>query len=541
MKYNLLKKGLLLLSAVGAACTSNYMDVNTNPYEVSKEQMQTDGYAISAALKALCGTVISTDVNTAQFTDCLLGGTQGGYYADSNSGWSSTISNYNPTDDWSRVFMASDKIIPTLYPNFKLLETLTDDPVTLAIARVIKVCAMSRVTDTFGPIPYSAIGEEGKIQVPYDSQQQVYEQMFRELDEAIAVLRDNRTGGISAEVDPVYGGSAEKWGRLANSMKLRLAMRIVYADPATARKMAESAVSLADGGLGVMQSNDDNAFLAATAFGKDGNPLMAACKYNQPEGTLTGGDTHAAADIICYMNGYEDPRREKYFVRSEWPGVDYVGLRRGIEIPSLYTVGRKYSGVNFLNGSSTPLCWMNAAEVAFLQAEAAGVFGFEMGGTARDFYYEGIRRSLEQWGVGASFTTYTADDGRLPQSYTDPAGTNSYSGQLSTLSVAWNDAASAAEMQERILIQKWIANFHLGNEAWADYRRTGFPHLIPATDKGNKSNGKVISALGARRMPYPMAEYTNNGENVRQALSLLNGPDEMGTRVWWDCNPAIAE
>ena len=538
MKYNLLKTGALLVSVLGAACTSNYMDINTNPYEVSKDQMQTDGYAVSAALKALCGTVISTDVNTAQFTDCLLGGTQGGYYADSNSGWATTISNYNPTDDWSRVFMASDKIIPTLYPNFKLLENLTDDPVTLAIARVIKVCAMSRVTDTYGPIPYSAIGEDGKIQVPYDSQQEVYRRMFEELNAAIAVLKENRTGGISAEVDPVYGGSAEKWGRLANSMKLRLAMRIVYADPTTAREMAESAVSLADNGLGVLASNDDNAMLPATAFGKDGNPLMAACKYNQPEGTLTGGDTHAAADIICYMNGYRDPRREKYFVKSEWPGVDYVGLRRGIEIPSLNSVGRKYSGVNFVNGSSTPVQWMNAAEVAFLKAEARAVFGFDMGGEAGDLYNEGIRLSLEQWGVGAEFAAYTADDGRLPQSYTDPAGTNSYSTPLSTLGVAWDNAATKEQMQERILIQKWIANFHLGNEAWADYRRTGFPHLIPATEKGNKSNGKVKSELGARRMPYPMAEYTNNGENVRQALTLLGGPDEMGTRVWWDCNPA---
>ena len=158
MKYNLMKTGALLASVLGVACTSNYMDINTNPYEVSKDQMQTDGYAVSAALKALCSTVISTDVNTAQFTDCLLGGTQGGYYADSNSGWATTISNYNPTDDWSRVFMASDKIIPTLYPNFKLLENLTEDPVMLAIARVIKVCAMSRVTDAFGPIPYSQIG-----------------------------------------------------------------------------------------------------------------------------------------------------------------------------------------------------------------------------------------------------------------------------------------------------------------------------------------------------------------------------------------------
>ena len=542
MKRNITKSVFAVLSAFLLACTSNYLDINSNPYEVSKDDMEANGYAIRSTISAMCRAVISTDVNTSQFTDCLLGSALGGYYADSNGGWAATISNYNPTDDWSRVFLASDKVIPLLYSNYKALPTLTDDPVILAIGDVIKVAAMSRVTDTFGPIPYSKIGEEGKIQVPYDAQEQVYDTMFEELNAAIEVLTENRTSSIVANIDPVYAGNVEKWCKLANSLKLRLAMRIVYAAPDKARQMAESAVSTTSGGVGVFSSNEDSAMLSSTAFGKDGNPLMAACKYNQPDGCQTGGDSHAAADIICYMNGYEDPRRSAYFTQSEWgDDFEYVGLRRGIEIPSLSTVGRKYSGVNFTEGTTTPLCWMNAAEVAFLKAEAKAVFGFDMGGEARDFYYEGIRLSLEQWGVGSGYAAYTADDGRHPQSYTDPAGSNNYSTPLSTLGVAWSDGASKEEMQERIIIQKWIANFHLGNEAWADYRRTGFPHLIPATDKGNKSNGEVDSKLGARRMRYPVDEYTNNPDNMPGALSALKGPDKMNTRVWWDCNPAVVQ
>jgi len=538
MKRNITKYGLLLFALGGMACTGNYLDINSNPYEVSREQMQVDGYALSSTFKTLCGTVISTDVNTTQFTECLLGGTQGGYYADSQNGFANTISNYNPTDNWTNVFMASDQIIPKLYANYKALPSLTDDPIAFAVAKVIKVCAMNRVTDTYGPIPYSKIGESGKIQVEYDSQEDVYKTMFTELNEAIDVLKANRNSTLTANVDPIYNGSAEKWCKLANSMKLRMAMRIVYADEALAREMAESAVSLADGGVGVFDSNADNAMLPSTAFGKDGNPLLVSCKYNSPEGTETGGDTHVAADIICYMNGYADPRREKYFIKSEWEDIEYVGMRRGIEIPSLTTVGRKYSGVNFLEGSTTPIQWMNAAEVAFLKAEAAGVFGFNMGGSAETFYYEGIRLSLEQWGVGGKYSEYILDDGRKPELYIDPAGANTYSVQLSDAGVAW-DGSSPEKMQEQIIIQKWIANFNLGNEAWADYRRTGYPHLIPATDAGNKSNGIVKSAFGARRMPYPTAENTTNGENVQKALVLLGGPDNMATRVWWDCNPAI--
>lgn len=545
MRHNLIVTGLILASALGAACTANYLDINSDSYEVDRDQMLVDGYAVASAVKALCSTVVSTDTNTAQFTDCLLGNTMGGYYADSNSGWLTTISNYNPTDDWSRVFMASDKIIPVLYSNLSEVRSITDDPVILAIVEVIKVCAMNRVTDTYGPIPYSQIGEDGKIRVAYDSQETVYDTMFRELDEAIAVLTENKASFVSSNIDPIYGGSAEKWCKFANSLKLRMAMRIVYTDFTSSegkspKQLAEEAVKHE---VGVFTSNADNAMLPSTAFGTDGNPLRAACKYNQQKDSETGGDSHVAADITCYMNGYADPRREVYFVKSEWDADQpYVGMRRGIEIPSLSSVGRKYSGVNFVNGSSTPICWMNAAEVAFLKAEAKAVFGFDMGGEARDFYNEGIRLSFEQWGVSGYDDYVAVDPERKPATYNDPApgAPNSYVQKLSEITVAWEDGATTAEMQERIIIQKWIANFNLGNEAWADYRRTGFPHLIPATDAGNKSSGIVRSDLGARRMSYPQAEKTNNPENIQQAITdYLGGADNMATRIWWDCNPSI--
>lgn len=310
-------------------------------------------------------------------------------------------------------------------------------------------------------------------------------------------------------------------------------MRIVYANEAKAREMAESAVNSE---VGVITSNADNARL--TSFGADGNPIYVAVNYNKPADCLTGGDTHAAADIICYMNGYSDPRREKYFTKSEWEGHTYVGIRRGIVIPDLNSVGRKYSGVNI--SVSSPVTWMNAAEVAFLKAEAKGVFGFNMGsGEAEDFYNEGIRLSFEEWGVSGA-DNYLANATGKPQLYADPANSNSYSQELSDITIAWDAGASPAQMQERIITQKWIANWQVGNEAWADYRRTGYPRLMPATENGNKSLGVVDSELGARRMPYPADEYTNNNVNVNNAVSsLLKGADDMATRMWWDCNPAI--
>ena len=522
-----------MAASVIVGCTGNYLKINTNPYEVDREQTLTDGYAIGAAITALCGTVVSTDVNTAQFTDCLLGSPMAGYYS-STGAWQNTIDNYNATDDWTRVFMASDRIIPTLYSNLTELQSITDDPLTISIAKIIKVAAMLRVTDTYGPIPYSQIGQGGKLSVPYDSQEKVYQTMFEELDEVIAVLTENRLASISQNADPVFDGTAVKWCRFANSLKLRMAMRIAYADPVSSKRYAEEAVAHE---MGVITSNSDNAMLRAVAFGEKGNPLYNAIKYNQPQGCVTGGDSHAAADIICYMNGYNDPRRPVYFIPSEFEGIEWAGIRVRIEKPALNSVGRMYSGINI--EPSDPIVWMNAAEVAFLKAEAVAVFGYNMGGSAESLYNEGIRLSFEEHGVGG-YEAYIADEVSKPATYIDPAGLNSYSDPLSQITIKWDEAADVEAKQERILIQKWIANFNNGNESWAEHRRTGYPKLIPATESGNKSQGLVDSVLGARRMRYPQAEYTNNGENVNAAVAnYLNGPDRMSTNLWWDCKPAV--
>lgn len=535
MKRNIIKTlPVLLLALVATACTGNYSEINSNPYGATDEELQRDGSDIMTVIGGLAKSIVSDDINTAQFTDVLLGGPMGGYYT-SSGGWTATIMNYNATDDWTNVFMASARVVPILYSNLSRLEQLTDDPIILAIADILKVCAMNRVTDTYGPIPYTSIGDNANElgKVPYDSQEKVYDTMFAELNAAIEALTANLDGGIPAIADPVYGGSTELWCRFANSMKLRLAMRIVYADPTKAQEMAESAVSHP---VGVFTSNTEIA-KTTSIFTTEGNPMCVAVKYNQQSGSVTGGDTHAAADIICYMNGYDDPRRPLYFIPSEWEEAEYVGMRRGIVIPALGTIGRKYSGVNLL--PTSPIFWMNAAEVAFLRAEAVAVFGFEMGGTAESFYNEGIRLSLEQWGVASGYADYIANETLVPEAYDDPAELNSYNAPLSNLSVKWDEGATTAQKQERIIIQKWIANYHLGNEAWADYRRTGFPKMMPATSEGNKSNGTVRSDRGARRMPYPQIEYTNNNENIQRALSdYLDGPDNMGTRLWWDCNPA---
>lgn len=512
---------------LASACTANYLNINTNPYEVSKEQMEADGYGLGAALNGMAGVVISTNVNTAQFTENLLGCTQGGYFGDTGS-WRYTISQFDATDDWTRVFLASDQVIPLFYSNYTEINRITDDPVPLALADILKVAVMHRVADTYGPIPYTQIGADGQIAVPYDSEKTVYETMITELGAAVDTLLKYPVSAVPETADYIYGGNICKWAKYANSLRLRLAMRIVNVDEDFARQAAEAAAGSAAGFI-----SDNSDIAQFSSFGTSGNPIYAAAWYNVADidGHVcrTGGESHASADITSYMNAYNDPRRAAYFIDSEWPGQQYCGIRRGIERPSINAAGHQYSGINIT--SQSPLVWMNAAEVAFLKAEAAGVYGFDMGGSAQQFYEEGIRLSFSQYGVEGA-DSYMQQDTPVTVSYTDPWTEDNPNGRvepISAPSVKWHEDGA---MQQRIIIQKWIANWILGNEAWADYRRTGFPELFPASEAGNRAPSTVDSRRGARRMPYPQAEYTNN-PYMGEAVSMLGGPDNMGTDVWW--------
>lgn len=504
------------------ACTGDYLDINSHPYQPG--DLSPDNYALTSAFNNVCGSVIQASYNNCQFTDCLLGNAMGGYFADGNAGWDATISNYNAANNWTRVFMESnsDSSVPMLYTNVSAVEGLCENSgqvVPLACAQIVKVAAMSRVTDCYGPIPYTQIGGTGALTTPYDSQETIYRSFFAELDEAIATIKDNIGETMAPTVDRVFGGDNIKWIKFANSLKLRFALRISYVLPDLAKQMAEEAV--ADG---VMTSNAD---IAAWNYftGGTNNPFYGVC-------TDWSDDSTTAGDIVCYMNGYNDPRRPKYFNESSFGG--YVGLRRGWATFQANLKGA-YSHVNV--GANDPLYWMNAAECYFLRAEGAAVFGWNMGGTAEELYNEGIRTSFAQYGVDGA-EDYIADDTSVPAKFTDPANLNPWNGQLPELTIKWDESATTEVKQQRIITQKWIANWLLGNESWCDIRRTGYPTLIPVAYNG--SGGTVDSNRGAQRMPYPQEEYTNNATNIEFAVTnYLKGADNMGTKLWWACKPGL--
>ena len=125
--------------------------------------------------------------------------------------------------------------------------------------------------------------------------------------------------------------------------------------------------------------------------------------------------------MILAGRNYNDPRREKYFIKSEWDGAEYTycGIRRGIVRPAIAEEGHRYSGINLT--AQSPLVWMNAAEVAFLKAEAAAVYNitFADGGSAQSYYEQGIRLSFSQWGAEGA-DAYIAQSSPVSVSYDDP-------------------------------------------------------------------------------------------------------------------------
>lgn len=525
-----MKKTIFILLLIGTmafiqSCTANYEKINTNPYEVTKEQMNYDSYNSASALAAMEGFVVPLDVNLHQFIECLLGGSYGGYLADSNNGFNAgKFSTYNPQEAWLKV--PFNDIIPKLYSNQEDLKIATSDPVLLSVAMIIKVAAISRITDIYGPIPYSKIGIDNKLSAPFDSQKEVYNSMFTELNNAISSLSAHRTQNFNPNADKVFNGNVIKWIKFGNSLKLRLAMRIVYADESLAREEAESAVNHE---IGTITSNDDNAFMTVYK-----NPFrIVMYEYN-------GGDSRISADITTYMNGFKDPRRSKFFTQTTFEDKNiingYYGLRSGIEIPSSGGLVHAYS--NMIVSSDTKLMWMNASEIAFLKAEGVirgwnmGISGVSAENEAEGFYRKGIILSFQQWGAGDA-NTYTNDNTSKPDIYKDPLNSFSYSNTTSNITIKWDQKDSFETKLEKIITQKWIANFPLGLEAWSEFRRTGYPKLMEVVD--NKSGGIIVSTKMARRLPYPQTEYTENATNIHDALKLLNGPDNMATKVWWDC------
>ena len=532
--------GLLLMGgAVG--CTDDFEQLNTDQHAATDQDMQRDGKAVGVFFQQIINRTTVMLIGGEQSDEFASTGAyqhQIGISADAYSGYightaSWARGRYNGTynfgkgDEWGNAMfkMGMVQVMPAWAQMHANAEKL-GQPEVAALGDIAKVLAMHRVTDHYGPIPYVNF-RLGAVGQPYDSQQAVYNKFFDELDKAIAVLTPlAQSGGkLLSDYDPIYGGDVARWVRLANTLRLRLAMRVVYAAPDLAQAQAEAAVN---NPVGLLASVDDRAEYRGVAGASWTNPIwQQAYEWNE---------VRMSAPMDAYLNGYSDPRLGVYFVAAA--DGKYHGVRQGIFTTSAnqtnYT-GNKISQINLSQGS--PVLYMPAAEAYFLRAEAA-LRGWNMGGMAREFYEQGIRMSMAESGVTSGIDDYVANATAAPAAFTDNAGRDNAAAP-STITIAWDDQADFETSLERIITQKWIAGWGNSCEAWAEFRRTDYPRLFPV--KYNYSDGAVSTALQIRRLPYPRTEYNTNAEAMTQAVDLLGGPDNCGTLLWWDRKPHAAQ
>lgn len=527
--------GVLALSLF-TAC--DFQKVNTNEFELLPEEGLMDGISIGGPITAMqkCVFPVGTQAdgtgvaNRYQTAYNLAADCWSGYFGQNNNWGGPNNLNYFLKDGWvASSYTESYSTVVPLWQDLKG-KTETQFPEVFALAQILKISAWHKATDMFGPIPYKEAGK-GLITVPYDSQEEVYKAMFKELSDAIEVLTkyaDNGNSKLLPNADAVYAGDVHKWVVYANSLMLRLAMRVYYADAALSKKYALQAINHS---YGVMKTKDDEAKMERGASLEFKNNLdVLINQYNE---------CRMGSSMLAYLGGYQDPRLPKYFNTSTVSQAVTVG-----------TYG-KYSGVPtghdvssndaFKDSSrpaitsTTPTYWMRASEVYFLLAEAA-LHGFAVGGTAESLYEKGIEMSFEENGIASSEVADYMSSGLKPSAYsfhlTNP-GVNVDVPAVTEATTAWS--GTDEEKLEKIMIQKWIALYPNGQEAWTEYRRTGYPKLHSAIS--NYSNGEVDSEVGIRRMRFPTNKSTSAEDiaNLESARKLLRGGlDKAGTRLWWD-------
>ena len=355
----------------------------------------------------------------------------------------------------------------------------------IAVARIAKAFTYMWMTDRWGDIPYSqALKGKENFSPAYDTQQSIYNDLFKELKEAQAQF----DGGLAVKGDILLNGNATRWKKFANSLRMIMALRLSKVDPAKGK--TEFAAALADG---VLASNADNVKYTYLAELNNEHPL-----YNNYI-TVNRKDFAVSNTFLDYLLKNNDPRI---------PGIadpnisqKFVGVPYGV-FPPTWKAQDVSLAASAIRQQNSPANVVTYAQILFSQAEAVKLGWIT--GDAKALYESAIKASIQQW-IGA-------------------AGTDAVvAGYLAQPDVAYNDAKAL----EQIGTQKWVALFYQGNEAWAEWRRTGFPVLKPASNPLNPS-GQI-----PRRLAYPITELTLNEVNYKKAIAT-QGADTQDTRVWWD-------
>lgn len=509
------------------SCTKKYEEINTD-----RNTVATIGSAELPFLFAKAEASAVPNIWNYQVAQNL--------FADQYAQYFACTATYFPSDrlnirmDW--VGAAFNPIYTDMVPQLQSILAAADpNSPEAALANIIWVLGFHRVTDYWGPIPYFQAGQPGNS-VPYDAQDKIYDDFFKKLTASVDILKTHTGESPYGSFDIIYGGDVNKWIKFANTLRLRLALRISKVDPARAKTEAEAAVA-----SGVLtDSPGEDALIQKSLKGDDNNGLSIMSDWNE---------FRMSAAMESVLTGYQDPRLPVYFLpdgaTKDNPNGNgkYDGLRNGLtstqltESMNLPTanakVGKRWSSPDFggnANYLETPQNIMSVAEAYFLRAEGA-LLGWNMNGNAKDLYEAGISNSMKQWGItdAAAITAYI-------NSTKVPVAPGDYLNSPAVSDAPVKFAADEATQKEQIAIQKWLAIFPDGNEAWADYRRARTFILYPVANSENPDIPDPTTKW-IRRIPFLESETQNNKEAVEAAIPLLgSGGDKVTTPLWWDKN-----
>ncbi|MDW3194974.1 MAG: SusD/RagB family nutrient-binding outer membrane lipoprotein [Cytophagales bacterium] len=402
-----------------------------------------------------------------------------------------------------------------------------------AVASISRSFTLQRLTDVYGDIPYLQAGRglDGQENwfPAYESQSEVFELLVTDLRAARDEL--DATGDALGAQDVIYGGDVASWQRWANSLLVRIGMRMSNVDEARARSVVEEA---ANHSAGVFTSNADNAYvqhLDGGGINRNGNSEVF-----RPG---NGGELANARPSETFINWMRDGGDPRLMIISGGVGdpsdpgswdtdpANQIGLPNGFDSetiiaraqadgvitdPSEFT-NNLYSFLNpLLYDYDEPMMLQSFAEVNLLLAEAT-LMGWNVGtASADDLFNDAVRAAIGSW------TVYDAS------LVADAAATDAYIASL--------DFSSASDADKMRLIgeQYWAATYFNHMESWSNWRRTGFPALTPVNYSGNVTGGVI-----PRRMRYPEGEIGGNPDNYSAAIAN-QGPDDFLTRIWWDVN-----
>lgn len=517
MKFiNKIFTGAAITALLFASCTKNFEELNTDPnsvsvnnfppaYNLTKSQLEYTGnsdfsYETWRVNIIYCGMMTQHLANASWYA--------GDKYMQ-NDAWANAYFDVAYRDQVKYVVdllaLTKDK------PNYKNL---------YQIGRIMKVMIFHRITDIYGDVPYleAGLGFYGRIFTPkYDKQQDIYLDMLKELDEAGTAL--DGAADKPGTGDLIFGNAADpiaQWKKLANSLMIRLGMRLSKVDAATAKTWVEKGYS-----KGPMTSNADNARIMHDATGgrqtvnRNSNILgddgeWKACK---------NGEVNLSKTFIDFLKNNNDPRLQHFSrVRSSGSTVpaNQIGLPNGYDqnggatdistAPGYPGNISNYSTIRsdiFLTNAG-PTVLTTYGQQELLLAEAAKR-GWTVGATAAAHYNNGVTAAMEQ------LAQYNGSAVVAP-------------GDITT----YLTAHPYADSYDQINTQYWVASFLDWYETWANWRRSGFPVLTPVNYVGNATGGQI-----PRRMLYPASEASANGPNLQEAITR-QGANNFVTRVWWD-------